>query len=46
MRKVIFWTSVLSGIAAAYLLYKKGVPPGTIASKVIANPVGTLVNEL
>ncbi len=46
MRKLIFWTSVISGVAAAYLLYKKGVPAGTIASKIITNPVGTLINEL
>ncbi|MBB5060983.1 hypothetical protein HDF16_005719 [Granulicella aggregans] len=46
MRRLIFWTTVVSGIAAAYLLYKKGVPPGTIASEVIANPVGTLIHEL
>ncbi|WP_263386024.1 hypothetical protein [Granulicella arctica] len=46
MRKLIFWTSVLSGVAAAYFLYKKGVPTGTIASEVIAHPIGTLLHEL
>ncbi|ADW70345.1 hypothetical protein AciX9_3337 [Granulicella tundricola MP5ACTX9] len=46
MRKLMFWTTVLSGAAAAYLLFKKGVPAGTIASEVIAHPIGTLIHEL
>jgi hypothetical protein len=46
MRKVIFWTTVVSGAVAAYLLFKRGVPAGTIASEVIAHPIGTLVHEL
>lgn len=46
MRKLIFWTTILCGAAAAYLLSKRGVPAGKIASEVIAHPVGTLVHEL
>ncbi len=46
MRKLIFWTTVVSGAVAAYLLFKRGVPAGTIASEVIAHPISTLVHEL
>jgi hypothetical protein len=46
MRKLIFWTTVVSGAVAAYLLFKRGVPAGTIASEVIAHPIGALVHEL
>ncbi len=46
MRKLIFWTTILSGAAAAYLLFKRGVPAGKIASEVVAHPVRTLVEEL
>ncbi|ADW69050.1 hypothetical protein AciX9_2005 [Granulicella tundricola MP5ACTX9] len=46
MKKLLFWTTVLSGTAAAYLLYKRGVPVGTIASDVLTHPIGTLVHEL
>ena len=46
MRKLIFWTTILSGAAAAYLLFKRGVPAGTIASEVLAHPVSTLAHEL
>ena len=45
MRKLIFWTTILSGAAAAYLLFKRGVA-GTIASEVLAHPVSTLAHEL
>ena len=46
MRKLIFWTTVLSGAVAAYLLFKKGVPASDIASEVLTHPIGTLVHEL
>ncbi|ADW71480.1 hypothetical protein AciX9_4544 (plasmid) [Granulicella tundricola MP5ACTX9] len=46
MRKIILWTTVLSGAAAAYLLFKRGVPVGTIASDVLTHPIGTLIHEL
>ena len=46
MRKLIFWTSVLSGALGAYLLFKRGVPASTIASDVLTHPISTLANEL
>jgi hypothetical protein len=46
MRKFIFWATVASGVVAAYLLYKKGVPVGTIAEEVLTHPFGTLMHEL
>ena len=46
MRRLLFWATVASGAAAAYLMYKRGESVGTIASKAISNPVGTLAGEL
>ena len=46
MRRLLFWTTLLSGAAAAYLLFKRGVPAGTIVSEVTAHPVATLMHEL
>ena len=46
MKKIIFWTTIISGATAAYLLFKRGVPATQIASDVISHPIGTLVNEL
>lgn len=46
VRKLIVWGSVLSGVVAAYLMYKRGTPLFTIARKTIVNPVGSLVGEL
>ncbi len=46
VRKLIVWGSVLSGVVAAYLMYKRGTPIMTIAKKTVTNPVGALVGEL
>ncbi len=46
VRKLIVWGSVLSGVVAAYLMYKRGTPLLTIARKTVINPVGALVGEL
>jgi hypothetical protein len=46
MRKLIVWGTVLSGVAAAYLMYKRGEKPLTIARKVAFRPIGSLVHEL
>lgn len=46
MRKVFVWGSVIAGVVAAYLMYKRGTPITTIAKKTISNPVGSLVTEL
>ena len=46
MRRLFVWASLLSGVAAAYLMYKRGESLGTIASRTVSNPVGTLANEI
>jgi len=46
VRKLIVWGSVISGVVAAYLMYKRGTPLLTIARKTVTNPVGALVGEL
>jgi hypothetical protein len=46
VRKLIVWGSVLSGVVAAYLMYKRGAPILSIAKKTVTNPVGALVGEL
>jgi hypothetical protein len=46
MRKLIVWGSIAAGAVAAYLMYKRGAPIMTIATKTVLNPVGSLVTEL
>ncbi len=46
MRRLFVWASLLSGIAAAYLMYKRGESLGNIASRTVSNPVGTLATEI
>ncbi len=46
MRRLFVWASLLSGVAAAYLMYKRGESLGTIASRTVSNPVGTLATEI
>ena len=46
MKRLIFWASVISGVAAAYMMYKRGEPIGTIAEQALTNPVGTLAHEV
>ena len=46
MRRLILWATVISGVAAAYLMYRRGESVGTIASKTMSNPVGSLASEI
>lgn len=46
LRKLIVVGSVISGVVAAYLMYRRGTPIMTIAKKTITNPIGSLVGEL
>jgi hypothetical protein len=46
MRRLIIWGSVVSGVVAAYLMYKRGESVGAIARKATLHPVGSLVSEL
>ena len=46
MRKLLFWTTILSGAAAAYLMFKRGESLSTIATEATQNPFGALAHEL
>jgi hypothetical protein len=46
MRKAFFWVTVLSGAAAAYLMYKHGKSLSDIASTVVKDPFGSFFNEI
>ena len=46
MRKLLFWTTILSGAVAAYLMFKRGESFDTIASKATQHPFGALADEL
>jgi len=46
LRKVFVYASVISGIVAAYLMYRRGETLGTIATRTITNPVGSLISEV
>jgi hypothetical protein len=46
MRRIITVGSIVAGVVAAYIMYKRGTPVTTIAKKTITNPVGSLVTEL
>ena len=46
MRKAFFWITIASGVAAAYIMYKRGNSLGDIASTVVKDPFGSLFNEM
>jgi hypothetical protein len=46
MKKVLFWTTVFSGVGAVYFMLKRGVPVTKAAGEVIAHPFGSLVKEI
>ena len=46
LRKVILLATVVSGLVAAYLMYRRGESVGSIAKQAITNPVGSLVSEV
>lgn len=46
MRRVLFWATVIAGVSAAYMMYRRGESLGTIAAKTATNPVGSFVSEL
>jgi hypothetical protein len=46
VRRLILWATAISGIVAAYLMYRRGESLGTIARRTIPNPVGSLVSEV
>lgn len=46
MSKLILFATIASGFIAAYLMYRRGEPLGTIAKQTITNPVGSLMTEV
>ena len=46
VRKLILLATVISGVVAAYLMYRRGESLGAIAKNTITNPVGSLVSEV
>lgn len=46
MNKAIFYATVVAGLVAAYMMYRRGESLGTIAKQTITNPVGSLVSEV
>ena len=46
LQKVILLATVVSGLVAAYLMYRRGESLGSIAKQTITNPVGSLVSEV
>jgi hypothetical protein len=45
-KKLFVLATAICGIAAAYLMYRRGESLGKIAVKTITNPMGTLASEV
>ena len=46
MRRIFFWATILSGAAAAYLMYRRGQPFSQIAEQTLTHPIGSLASEI
>jgi hypothetical protein len=46
LQRIILLATVVSGLVAAYLMYRRGESLGSIAKQTITNPVGSLVTEV
>lgn len=46
MKKVIFWGTMAAGVAAAYLMVKRGAPLTEVLTNTLRNPFGALGNEI
>lgn len=46
MRRVIAWATVCAGVAAAYMMLRRGESLGTIARKTTFNPIGSFASEV
>jgi len=44
--KVLFYATIVSGVVAAYLMYRRGESVVSIATKTVTNPVGSMVSEV
>ena len=46
MKRAFLWATVLTGATAAYLMYRRGVAPGTIFKDTLSHPVRSFAKEL
>ena len=46
IRKLIAFATVVSGLVAAYMMYRRGASLPTIAKQTVTNPVGSLISEV
>ena len=46
LRRLIFLATVISGLVAAYLMYRRGESVMSIARQTVTNPLGSLVSEV
>jgi hypothetical protein len=46
LQKLVVFATFIAGIAAAYLMHRRGEPVLRIAKKAITNPVGTFATEV
>jgi hypothetical protein len=46
LRRLLFFATVVSGLVAAYLMYRRGESVMSIARQTVTNPVGSLVSEV
>jgi len=44
--KLFTMATIVAGLVAAYLMYRRGEPVFGIAKKTFTNPVGSLVDEI
>jgi len=44
--KLIFYAMIVSGVVAAYLMYRRGESLVSIATRTVTNPVGSLISEV
>jgi hypothetical protein len=46
IRKLIAFATVVSGLIAAYMMYRRGASLPSIAKRTVTNPVGSLISEV
>jgi hypothetical protein len=46
LKRLFVLVTMISGIAAAYLMYRRGASLGEIAKKTLTSPVGALASEI
>jgi hypothetical protein len=46
VRKLIAFATVVSGLVAAYIMFRRGASLPTIAKQTVTNPVGSLISEV